>query len=145
MGIAWVYGPVTCKKLYLAGVDMALQEERAEAARIRLERTNSSNSQRGGGGGEGGGGEGGGAEGDAELSVLEILVRHARKDILTDSQVRIIRTPRFPRVRSRRARGQGARAAVRAAYQSVCVRTCLGSKRQHSLEGDAQCDETLKR
>ncbi len=93
MGIAWIFGPVTCKKLYLSGVDMALDEERAEAARARLERANSnsrlgsaaSGSENGEGGGEGGGAEG---RGDEELSVLEILVLHARKDILTDSQVR---------------------------------------------------------
>ena len=90
MGIAWLYGPVTCRKLYLSGVDMALDEERAEAARAPVKallRGDASPAAGGPGGGRARGGGGGGG-GDAELSVLEILVLHARKDILTESQVR---------------------------------------------------------
>ncbi len=80
---------MTCKKLYLAGVDIALEEERAEAARVRAALV--AGSAAGGGTEEGGGAAaGGGRDVDGGLSVLEILVRHARKDILTESQVLLL-------------------------------------------------------
>ena len=74
VGIAWIYGPVTCRKLYLEGIDTALDEEvKAAVARKKAASAKAGKDE--------------GGRDDPDLSVLEILVLNARKDILTNSQV----------------------------------------------------------
>jgi hypothetical protein len=96
VNIAWIYGPVTCRKLRLRGIDIDLRKEREEnrarkqlalanptpdtqrknpaAARwqtaIRRVQTNLRKRRVG-----------------ADLSILEILVRHGRKDIVAKSLI----------------------------------------------------------
>ena len=58
---AWVFGPVTCRKLCLAGIDYPSDSERAEASA--------------------------GEAGTPECCILEILVRCRRKDILSQTAI----------------------------------------------------------
>ena len=74
VGIAWIYGPVTCRKLYLEGIDTSLDEEvKAAVARKKAASAQAGKDE--------------GGRDYPDLSVLEILVLNARKDILTNSQV----------------------------------------------------------
>ena len=73
--VAWIYGPVTCRKLDLEGIDISLDTEPA-AAELK-----------GAASALAGCGSGGLGQDTRDLSVLEILVLHERKDILSKSQV----------------------------------------------------------
>jgi hypothetical protein len=104
VGTAWVYGPVACKKLYLHGVDIPLEEESSEALLpgVPTAPGNKASAHESSEAKHSTGtrswakvkavfkvvGIKGAAKGEAAgQSVLEILVRHCRKDILASSQV----------------------------------------------------------